>query len=540
MLTVSSPQVLISGAGPTGIAAALELRRFGIPVRIIEAQEGPSKTSRAIGVQARTLEELELRGLASEFVRLGNPAKGGTIYGDGRQLLRLDFTRIESRYNFLLLLSEADTERIMREALAREGTRVEFGVKMVAFAQNAEGITATLEHTGGRLEEISAAYLIDAEGAHSLIRTSLNLEFKGKTLDEHYALGDLHVDGDLPVSDLHIFSSEYGFMGLFPLGGSHFRLIASNPPGDPSEQAGPTLDQLQAIYDQRAHIPARLRQLGWSSWFHINSRMVDRLKIGRVFLGGDAAHIHSPAAAQGMNTGIQDMLNLVWKLALVLKGQANEELLDTYQQDRFPVMRSIVARTEEMTELIEAKNPLVRGLFNHLTPWIGGLNFVEENATARISQLALNYRESALSADQAAGGSLRAGDRVPELHVRAVVNLQNTGRRVRPEYEEGRLFSLLNPTRFTLLVANLKEASSLSAQLANVLEPWRQLIAVVQVEASSIEPKKKFREYFGTIPSLILVRPDAYIAFRGNEHSVTKLAEYLRHWLSPGAHQRAA
>src|SRR5581483_7568805 len=229
MLTVSSPQVLISGAGADGLAAALELRRFGIPVRIIEAQEGPSKTSRAIGVQARTLEELELRGLASEFVRLGNPAKGGTIYGDGRQLLRLDFTRIESRYNFLLLLSEADTERIMREALAREGTRVEFGVKMVAFAQNAEGITATLEHTGGRLEEISAAYLIDAEGAHSLIRTSLNLEFKGKTLDEHYALGDLHLVGDLPFSNLHIFSSEYGFMGLFPLAGSHFGLIARIP-----------------------------------------------------------------------------------------------------------------------------------------------------------------------------------------------------------------------------------------------------------------------------------------------------------------------
>ena len=138
MSNASNPLVLISGAGPTGITAALELRRFGIPVRIIEAQDGPSKTSRAIGIQARTLEELELRGLANQFVRLGNPAQGGSIYGDGQRLLRLDFSQIESHYNFLLLLSEADTERILREALARDGTRVEFGVKMSAFAQDAD------------------------------------------------------------------------------------------------------------------------------------------------------------------------------------------------------------------------------------------------------------------------------------------------------------------------------------------------------------------------------------------------------------------
>jgi 2-polyprenyl-6-methoxyphenol hydroxylase-like FAD-dependent oxidoreductase len=538
--------VLISGAGPTGITAALELRRFGIPVRIIEAQDGPSKTSRAIGVQARTLEELELRGLADEFVRLGNRAGGGIIYGGGRQLLRVDFTRIESRYNFLLLLSEADTERILREALAKEGTRIEFGMKMSAFAQNADGVTATLEHKDGRLEEVSAAYLISAEGAHSTIRSSLNLEFKGKTLDEHYALADLHVDGGLSVSDLHIFSSEHGFMGLFPLGGSHFRLIASNPPGNLSDGQDPTLEQLQAIYDQRSHIPARLRQLGWSSWFHINSRMVEKLKVGRIFLGGDAAHIHSPAAGQGMNTGIQDMMNLAWKLALVLKGQASSELLDTYQQDRLPVMRSILSRTEGLTEIVGAESPLVRGIFNHLVPWIGGLNFVEENATASISQIALNYRDSPLSTDHAAGGTLRAGDRVPELRVRAVrtereigIGLRREGG-VRTGSEESRLFDLLDPSRFTLLLVNIKDGASLQAQLARVLEPLRQLISVVQIQPPGGEFQKHFRESFGSRSLLVLIRPDAYVGYRGNEYSLTKLAEYCRHWFSPGVALRAA
>jgi 2-polyprenyl-6-methoxyphenol hydroxylase-like FAD-dependent oxidoreductase len=425
----------------------------------------------------------------------------------------------------------------LREALAKEGTRVEFGMKMMAFAQDANGVRATLQHKDGRLEEVSAAYLISAEGAHSTVRTILHLEFQGKTLDEHYVLGDLHADGDLPDYDLHLFSSEHGFMGLFPLGGSHFRLIANNPPGSSPEEAAPSLEQLQAIYDQRSHIPARLRHLDWSSWFHINSRMVDKLKVGRVFLGGDAAHIHSPAGGQGMNTGIQDMMNLAWKLALVLKGQASETLLDTYQEDRLPVMRSILIRTEGMTELMQTENPLIRSVFNHLAPWIGSLDFVEENAVARISQLALHYRNSSLSANHPAGGSLRAGDRVPELHVRGAFSYRGDAH---PEQEESRLFRFLSPSRFTLLLVHGEDAASLQAQITKALEPWRELVTVVLVEPPNGEPAKKFRTYFGTGSSLVLVRPDAYVGFRGNEHAVPKLAEYFRHWLSPSVRRRAA
>lgn len=352
------PFVLIAGGGPTGITAALELRRFGIPVRIVDEKEGPSGTSRAVGIQARTLEELELRGLAGEFVRLGQHATGGQIYGEGKLLVHVDFTRIPSSYNYLLFLSQNDTDRILREALEAEGAAIEWGVKMIAFGQDPSGIAATLEHSDGSIEEIRPAYVIDAEGAHSIIRSTLGLEFKGKTLDETFVLGDVHLSCDLSNSNFHIFSSPRGFMGLFPMGGSHFRLVAGNPVlGGPSNaaqsgpstlensQAAPTLEELQAIYDQRSHIPARLHQLTWSSFFRINSRMVKNLRAGRIFLAGDAAHIHSPAGGQGMNTGIQDAMNLGWKLALVMRGAAPESLLDTYEQDRLPVMRSIVFRT---------------------------------------------------------------------------------------------------------------------------------------------------------------------------------------------------
>ncbi len=532
MAIVEKTSVLIAGAGATGMTAALELMRFGIPARLIDQMEAPAITSRAVGVQARTLEEMELRGLADQFVRLGHPAQGGSIYGAGKRIFRLDFTRIESRYNFLLFLSQAETERILREALATKGVAIERGVRMVAFAQQPFRVTATLQHRDGSLEEVSTAFLISAEGAHGIVRSSLDLPFKGRTLDESYALGDLQIDGDLPDSDFHIFSSEHGFVGLFPMGGSHFRLIASNPISKPSKDTEPGLEELQTIYDQRSHIPAQFRELIWSSWFHINSRMVERLKIGRVFLAGDAAHIHSPAGAQGMNTGMQDMMNLGWKLALVLKDKASERLLDTYEQDRIPVMRSVLTRAEGLTEIIGAENPMVRGVFNHLAPWIAGTNFVQENATDRMSQLALSYRESPLSEDHHYDGSLHAGDRVPDLPLQIV---QGNGER-----EDRRLFSLLDPSSFTLLFVNISDAAILYRQIVRVLEPWRELIEGVWVEPPSGAGQNIFREHFGSVPMLLLIRPDGYIGFRGSEHLTQRLAEYCRRWLSPATEQRAA
>src|ERR1700720_1073778 len=379
--------ILIVGAGPTGLTAALELSRLGIPLRIIDNQAAPPTTSRAVGMQARTLELLELRGLADEMVRLGNPGLAASFYGGGKRAFRLDFTRIDSRYHYLLFISQAETERILRTAVEKQGVRIERGVELVGLAQDVpfpdpNPVRVVLRHADGRLEQAQAPWLISAEGAHSTVRATLVLPFEGKTRDEQYALGDLHIDGELPETDLHIFSSAHGFLGLFPMGNRRFRLMASNPLSRPSKDTAPALAELQAIYDQRSPIPTRFRDMSWSSWFRINSRMVARLKVGRLLLGGDAAHIHSPAGAQGMNTGIQDMLNLAWKLALVLKGQAPSSLLDTYEQDRLPVMRNVLTKTEGLTGIIGSENPILRDLFNHLGPWIGGAHFIQEISTA--------------------------------------------------------------------------------------------------------------------------------------------------------------
>jgi len=411
---------------------------------------------------------------------------------------------------------------------------VEWGVKMTAFGQNPSGVTVALEHRDGRLEEVTAAYVVDAEGAHSIIRNTLGLQFRGKTLEETFVLGDVQIDGDLSSENFHIFSSEEGLLALFPMGGSHFRMVADNPSGIPEQMEKPTLDDLQAFYDQRSHLPAKLRDLTWSSLFQINSRMVASLRAGRIFLAGDAAHIHSPAGAQGMNTGIQDAMNLGWKLALVLQGRAPESLLDTYGEDRLPVMRSILSITEGMTNALGGPS-ILRSFFLHLAPWIANAEFLQEAATSRISQIALNYRSSLLSEDHFGDGSLVAGDRIPDL----TVLIAGTGLAARTGAQQ-RLFTFLAASRFTLLLANFADSAAVRAHFFRAPSPWQELVDVLEIAPPEGEARETFAAAFGAKPSITLVRPDAYIGFRGGESSAEALAKYGNRWFSPAAQRRAA
>ena len=427
----------------------------------------------------------------------------------------------------MLFISQAETEATLRAALEQQQVTIEREVEFIALSQadNSDSVKAILRHKDGELEEVDCAYLIDSEGAHCISRTTLGLQFQGKTRVEQYALGDLYIDGDLPSSDFHIFSSHFGFMGLFPLGGGRFRLIASNPLSGPGKADAPSLEELQQIYDQRSHIPARFHDMSWSSWFRINSRMVDRLRVGRVFVGGDSAHIHSPAGAQGMNTGIQDMINLSWKLALVIHGEADPKLLDTYNDDRIPVIRHVLSRTDGLTDAIGSESPVFRSVFSHIAPWIVGTEFVQENSTGQMSQLSLNYRESPLSVSHHAAGSLHAGDRVPDLDVRVVGGAGEAERH--PETTE--LLRLLSPDGFTLLFTNLQDPEKTHRKVQQLLAPWKGWMHGYSIAAQG-GAEQQFKEVFGAGASVVLVRPDGYAAFTGNEDSLDALAAYLNEW----------
>ncbi len=489
---MSNP-VLIVGAGPTGLTAALELARMGISVRLIEKAAKPATTSRAIGVQARTLELLHQRGLAEPLIARGLPTRYGNFYGEGKPLFRLDFAHVQSRFPCILFVTQVETEKLLREAIAGHGVAVEWGTEMIALAQGsptrAEDLpTAVLRHADGRLEELRPSWIISAEGAHSLVRRTLDLPFEGKPIAKQFALGDMQVDGGLEPEELYIFSSDDGFLGMFPLGGGRFRLIASDLP---REGAAPTLAGLQTIFDRRTHLPGRLHDLVWSSWFRINSRMVSRLRVGRLLLGGDSAHVHSPAGAQGMNTGLQDMINLCWKLARVIRGEAPGSLLDSYEAERLPVIREVLFGTEKLTDGMASTNPVRRALIDHVGPWLGSRDFVQERAAARMSQVAIGYRESPLNEDGGPHGALRAGDRLPD------VKLERLGE---DGWQPARAQDLLDPSDFTVLFTARDAACEAG--------PFRQSFAIRPVA----EQRTGYRHLFGAAPQAVLVRPDGYVA----------------------------
>lgn len=525
-----SEPILIVGAGPTGLTAAYELRRFGLPVRLIDKADGPSATSRALGIQARTLELLEQRHLTDEFLRLGNPAGYGSIYGEGKRLVRIDFGTVRSRYNYLLMLSQAETERILREAVAKLGVEIGWGVTMVGFIQDAlargdNKVQATLRNRDGVYETVGAPWLISAEGAHSSVRTTLNMEFSGLTVPRQYMLGDVHVDGDLPPTDFHIFGSEHGFMALFPMSKGHFRLIADNPIHGRHDDA-PTLKEIQEIYDQRAAIPAKFHDMGWSSWFTINSRMVHHLRMGRLLLGGDAAHIHAPAGAQGMNTGMQDMINLCWKLAFVMQGKSPEALLDTYQDERIPVIQNVLKRTEQINDMIGAQDHIYRAVFEQVAPIVGGLRAVQSNTANHMAQIEYAYHDSLLSENHRAHGTVKAGQRIPELTVRYRGS----------DWTATRLLRLLDPSAFVLLVAHGSERDHLDPRLVEAIADATVPIHVVEMAESPGELGEGYAHAFGGRNDVFLVRPDGYVALAASAGAApSALRAWCEKWITGAA-----
>jgi 2-polyprenyl-6-methoxyphenol hydroxylase-like FAD-dependent oxidoreductase len=513
--------ILIVGAGPTGLTAALELRRFGVPVRVIDQALDPSTTSRALGIQARTMELLEQRHLIDEILRLGNAAGFGSIYGDGKRLVRIDFGTVHSRYNYLMMLSQAETERILREAIAGLGVEVEWGTKMVGFTQDTlarsnNKVQATLRNKTGAYETIGVPWLISAEGTHSTVRTTLNMDFAGMTVPKQYMLGDVRVDGDLPPTDFHIFGSEHGFMALFPLAEGHFRLIADNPIHG-RHDGNPTLEEIQEIYDQRAAVPARFHDMTWSSWFTINSRMVHHLRMGNLLLGGDAAHIHAPAGAQGMNTGMQDMINLCWKLALHIQGKAPLELVETYGRERIPVIQNVLRGTERINDMIGAQDHAFRAVFEHIAPIVGGIRAVQSHTANHMAQIDFGYHDSPLSENHRSHGSVKAGDRIPELTVR------HRG----SDWATTRLLRLLDPYGFVLLVAHGLEGARLDTRLADAVSGASVPVQIVEMAPSPGDEGEGYAHLVGGRGDVFLVRPDGYVAVAA---SASAAPNALRAW----------
>ena len=513
----SDRPVLVVGAGPTGLTAALELSRLGVGVRLIDQAAQATTTSKALAVQARTIELLRPRGVGGAMLAAGTKARAASLYGRGRKLAEVELHRIPSRVNGVLLLPQSETERLLTEQVRRQGVEIEREVELASFSQDESGVRAVLKHPGGTGEVLDAAYLISAQGAHSSIRHDLGLSFDGNAIAQRYLLADLHLDGPVPDDELSIFLATEGFLALFPMSGRRFRLMATDPDPAASNSDVPTLPELQQIVDRVAPLSVRLRDITWSSRFFINSRHLSTLRVGNVFLGGDAAHIHSPAGGQGMNTGIQDMINLCWKLALVRNGHAKPELLDTYQADRLPLIKTLIRTTETATRAFNSTNPIVHQLITRIAPIALATDQVQNRATAMLGEIGVNYRDSPISKPGGRIGHLQAGDRLPDVDVTIAG-------------EPAHLYDLLDLTRLTLLVT---DPAADTEQLA----PWQEILTIRHIAADTGEPDlpgpdRQFAADLKSHPGLLLIRPDAYVAAITNNPA--DLTTWLDTWFTTG------
>lgn len=510
--------VIVNGAGPVGLTMACELARHGAPVRIFDKNTEPSPQSRALAIFPRTLEVFSTIGMLDQVLAEGQPLRAISIYGDSRRLAHMDFESIDSPYRFVISLPQSRTERILQARLEALGVQVERRMELTGIEQEPDSVRARYRRADGSSETVEAAWVLGCDGAHSAARHLLGMTFQGAPYDEEFLLADVKVESDLPTSEAHLFTASEGIFAYFPFRGGRGRLIAIQQPGTLHIGAEPTLEEIQELVRRRCYHPMRVSDAVWSAWFRVSHRMVQHYRGGRVFLAGDAAHIHSPAGGQGMNTGIQDAFNLAWKLALVQRRIATSAILESYEAERMPVARSVVNLTDRMTRAATAHNPAAQHLRDLLVPMLTGIPFVKEAMAERLAEVAIDYRGSAW-VENHGFGPVRAGDRAPDAL------LYDRAARV-----ERRIFDLLKTPGFLLLAFEGYEPGRSAEGLLGGLPGAAYRITRPGQEdpPGSLEDRDCLaRTAYGIAEDgqYILIRPDGYIGYRGE--NAAALAAYL-------------
>jgi 2-polyprenyl-6-methoxyphenol hydroxylase-like FAD-dependent oxidoreductase len=405
--------VLVVGAGPVGLTTACQLARLGVPVRVVDALDRPTTESRAVAVHARSLEMFAALGILPRLEARGRRIRALEMLdgASGRTRMRMDLDGVPSRHPYMLDIAQPDTEAVLAERAAELGVVVERGVSLTALAQDADGVEVTLRSGDGE-RTARFGWVVGADGGHSTTRHLVGTHLEGGFHGQHFAMADVDVDSPFSLDTIRMFGHPDGMAMLFPLEGSRARVMFAVEPPAPGD---PTLAQCQALADARMGGRLTLRDPRWLTYFEVHHAQVARYRHGRVLLAGDAAHIHSPAGAQGMNTGVQDAANLGWKLALVAQGRADASLLDTYHDERHPVGATVVRMTTTMTEVGTATGPeaAVRDVALFV---LGHVRPAGRTAAATMAELTVNYRGSALSVHHGhhQHGAARAGEHAPD------------------------------------------------------------------------------------------------------------------------------
>lgn len=468
---------LIVGAGPSGLFMAAELVRHGLSVRVIEKESERSIYSKALAIQPRTLEIFAHLGIIDRFLAEGHPVRAMNPVAPSGPLARLSFEQLDTAYPFILSLEQSKTERILEEYLSSLGVHVERNVELRAFDQT--------------------PWIIGCDGSHSIVRKLLGLSFEGRAFPSTFSLADVRIEWSRSHDEAYGFLGPKGLLGVIPLPEpGRYRLVFQLPRVVGAESPPPTLKEVQQLL-----LEAKITDPIWLTNFHIHTRMVSSYRKGNVFLVGDAAHIHSPAGGQGMNSGIQDAFNLAWKLALVHQGRARPGLLDTYNLERQSFGRALLKNTELATRIATLRNPIAMGLRNGIFRFLLSFKSVRKKLARGISQLAIQYPSSSIVTESGFfHGGPRAGSRALNVSVDGKTDL----------------FSLWKKTtKHQILIFTDAEIPQKYLQFKSALF----LIRGVSNRAHAAYGVRQDAVY--------IIRPDLVVGHRSSPPDLKKVADYL-------------
>jgi len=500
-MAVGACEVLIVGAGPTGLVLALWLTRLGVKVRIVDRTTEPGTTSRALAVQARTLELYRQLDLADAVIARGCTMPAVNLWVLGEPRARLAFEAIGANltpYPFLHIFPQDEHERLLIERLRDVGVVVERATELVRFADTGECIDAWLRNASGDEVACRASYAVGCDGARSLVRHVLDLGFPGGTYRQVFYVADVEADGPALNGELNIDLDEADFLAVFPLAGQGRARLIGTVRDERAERAESL--RFEDVSDRAIqHLKLQVRKVNWFSTYHVHHRVTDHFRKGRAFLAGDSAHIHSPAGGQGMNTGIGDAINLAWKIAAVLHGAADDPLLDTYEAERIRFARRLVMTTDRVFTFATADGPIANVVRTRLAPLVLPklihIEAVRDFMFRTVSQLALSYRGLGLS--EGSAGEVHGGDRLPWA-------------RVPPD--------------------NFAPLSSMQWQVHVYGEATAELAAWCHAQDVALHAFAWRKEYAAVgfaRDALYLVRPDTYVALATRDSTPDALAGYL-------------
>jgi 2-polyprenyl-6-methoxyphenol hydroxylase-like FAD-dependent oxidoreductase len=495
-------QVLIVGAGPTGLVLALWLTTQGISVRIIDKSAGPGEASRAMAVQARTLELYRQLDLGDAVVAAGHKDLAMNFWAGGKRRAELslgDAGASLTPYPFLLVFPQDQHERLLIERLAAMGVTVDRQTELLSFEENGDRVTARLRSANGAEEVVDVNYLAGSDGARSSVRNQVGGSFEGGTYAQVFYVADVALHGIEPANEAHIALDGSDFVMILPYGESgQFRLIGTVRGERANNPENLTFDDVS--HEAIDKLGIKIDNVNWFSHYRVHHRVTDSFRHGRAFLLGDAAHVHSPAGGQGMNTGIGDAINLAWKLAEVLKGNAPDALLDSFDAERRAFARKVVDTTDRLFTFATSQGSFADFVRTHLFPTVAsvayGFGTVREFMFRTVSQTTLHYQDSPISEGQA--GKVKGGDRLPWVRVAGGDN-----------YE---------PLR------NLGWQIHVYGAATDELRAWCQR-QNVELNVFAFRPEHSHAGY--AEDATYLLRPDTYVAFATTGQDVEAIDRYL-------------